>query len=456
MSIPSPMGGTKEVGLFNNILSNLRKPKPPKMNKPKIIFFSSGVQQKQLDHYLSQGGEMATFPFEYDLKKKDLKHRNSIVVLWFQPNEPKVIWKIKELQRSFPKVPIFLIGENPTNEDLLMAIKLKVHHFFTLPINKIAFHAAINQAIEGQQSKWSRTKGKIGHILHKMVKIDHFFIGQRWQPSAALNFLDQKYAALMPDNHLESTKFYDLKVQFFDDLKITKENEVLNTIRGKKNKSLLAYLLYKHNKPIHRELLMEKFWSEVGPSSARNSLNVAIYAIRKELATFFGEREVISFENDCYSINSELEILTDVEQFQFFWQKGKAIENSQNLKHALGAYNKALALYKGDFLARLRFEDWCEFERDQLKETYLFMLNRLSDFFFTQNEYDACINVCRKMLASDHCLEEVHRKLIKCFTKLGLNDLAVRQYLKCKEVLQHELNISPSEQTKTLFDQIQS
>ena len=59
--------------------------------------------------------------------------------------------------------------------------------------------------------------------------------------------------------------------------------------------------------------------------------------------------------------------------------------------------------------------------------------------------------IFRMMLEKDDCLENVHRKLILCYYRLGRRDKAIRQYYKCSEALRKELNIEPSQSTKELF-----
>ena len=60
------------------------------------------------------------------------------------------------------------------------------------------------------------------------------------------------------------------------------------------------------------------------------------------------------------------------------------------------------------------------------------------------------------MLEKDPCLENVHRKLILCYYKLGLRDKAIKQYYRCAKALKDELNIEPSTPTKELFDTIRN
>jgi LuxR family maltose regulon positive regulatory protein len=107
-----------------------------------------------------------------------------------------------------------------------------------------------------------------------------------------------------------------------------------------------------------------------------------------------------------------------------------------------------------DFLENIMFEEWCESERDNLKETYLFILNRLSDYFFQQKSYTASVNVCRKILAKDPCIEENHPRLIICYQNLGMRDIAIRQFYLCEETLKKELSVRPSDYTRSLFQAI--
>jgi DNA-binding SARP family transcriptional activator len=165
---------------------------------------------------------------------------------------------------------------------------------------------------------------------------------------------------------------------------------------------------------------------------------------------------VILYQNGYYCINPQLEIITDVEKFTYYWKKGRAVEASQGLHQALHAYNKAIGFYREEFLEDLQTDDWCDSERANLREIYLFILNRLSTYFLEEKNYYACINVCKKILATDDCLEEAHRKMMRCYCSLGLLDMAFKQFFKCKKVLAGELELQPSQLTVSLFEEIQS
>lgn len=201
-------------------------------------------------------------------------------------------------------------------------------------------------------------------------------------------------------------------------------------------------------------MLMEKFWGQSAPSSARNSLNVAIYNIRKHFHECLPGLEMLAYDSDTYFLNPELDIISDVESFLNYWKQGRALESREGLAQALGLYKQASSLYVGDFLTDFPYEKWCEAERDSLRETYLFILDRLNTYFFEMGAYNSAVHICSRMLEKDPCLEEVHRKLIIAFAQLGYRDKAIRQYYKCERILQEELAVEPSAPTKALFEQL--
>jgi DNA-binding SARP family transcriptional activator len=51
------------------------------------------------------------------------------------------------------------------------------------------------------------------------------------------------------------------------------------------------------------------------------------------------------------------------------------------------------------------------------------------------------------MLERDACLEGVHRRLIRCYSRQRHPHLALRQYRACAEALRTELGIDPAPAT---------
>lgn len=217
--------------------------------------------------------------------------------------------------------------------------------------------------------------------------------------------------------------------------------------------SLLKYLLFHHKQYSPREVLMDVFWPEAEPETARNNLNVAIYSFRRSLRKVTNI-PVIVHENGTYGLAPRLQVWLDVEEFERCVQAGKRLESRNQGTAAVVEYETAISLYQGDFLEENPYEEWTVVERERLRIVYLDMLDRLCQIYFTQERYAACITICQLLLTQDRCREDAHCLLMRCYSRQGQRHLALRQYHICVEALRGELEVDPAPETTLLYDHI--
>ena len=216
---------------------------------------------------------------------------------------------------------------------------------------------------------------------------------------------------------------------------------------------LLKYLLLHHKQNIPREVLMDIFWPDAEPETARNNLNVAMHSLRKALRTVIF-LPVIVFEDGAYGLEPNLQVWLDVEEFERCVKAGQRLEARNQLTTAVNEYEAAISLYQGDFLEQNPYEEWTVLERERLRVAYLDTLDRLSQIYFSQERYAACIAVCQLILTRDRCREDAHCLLMRCYSRQGQYYLALRQYQNCIEALGAELEVEPALETTKLYEQI--
>ena len=221
---------------------------------------------------------------------------------------------------------------------------------------------------------------------------------------------------------------------------------------GSRSLSLLKYLMLHHKQTTPREVLMDVFWPDAAPETARNNLNVAMHGIRKALHQVI-DFPVILYRDGAYSIAPNLQVWLDVEEFERCVKTGQRLE-SRNQSAPVSEYETAVSIYQGDFLEENPYEEWTLLERERLRVTYLDTLDRLSQIYFSHEYYAACITACRHILSRDLCREDTHCLLMRCYSRQGQQHLALRQYQVCVEALRLELDVSPAPATKQLFEQI--
>jgi DNA-binding SARP family transcriptional activator len=221
-----------------------------------------------------------------------------------------------------------------------------------------------------------------------------------------------------------------------------------------KSKAVLKYLLLNRKAPAPREVLMDLFWPDVDPDSARNSLNVSIHRLRRALAHVTDDFPFVVFRDGCYSLNPKLKIWTDVDAFSNHLRRARQLESAGAMQEALDAYAAGVALYSAELLPEDRYDDWLVPLRQELRDGYLAAVHRLRQRHFAERDYSACMGICARILAVDACDEEAHRALMRCYARLCQPQLAQRQYQRCVQTLTREMGILPSRATTELYRQI--
>lgn len=233
---------------------------------------------------------------------------------------------------------------------------------------------------------------------------------------------------------------------------LTIEDETTNlpTSRGL---SVLKYLLLHHKQNIPREVLMEVFWPDAELETARNSLNVAMHNLRKALRAVL-QQPIIVYQYGAYSLDPSLQVWLDVDEFEKCIKAGQHFESRDQLKAAVAQYESAISLYQGDLLEQNPYEEWIIQDRERLRVAYLDTVERMSQIYFHQENYAACITVCQRILSYDPCREDAYCLLMRCYSRQGQDHLALRQYQNCVKALHNELDVEPAPETTQLYSRI--
>ncbi len=247
---------------------------------------------------------------------------------------------------------------------------------------------------------------------------------------------------------------YDIEASFFGEFRTTIAGRQIRHWASRKGKSIWAFLLYNDSKPIFREALLEMFWPKVFPESARNCLNVTIHHIRQKIQGTGIRKDVVLFSNDCYLINPELRISSDVRHFLSHWNRSRFLQSDNRPGPAVSELELAASIYEGDFIQDEICEEWVLPQREKLREVYLEALENLSRIYSLNGKPKTAIEICSSILEKDDCREKVHRRLMLCYHRVGNRDQALRQFHKCSLILKRELEVKPSSKTIELYHKV--
>ncbi len=211
-------------------------------------------------------------------------------------------------------------------------------------------------------------------------------------------------------------------------------------------KNLFKFLITNRHRRVPRDEILEALWADLPPESALNNFNVTLSALRRVLEPYLytgATSHYLHAQEGLYWFNRHSHYWLDAEAFLALAQADDE-----------AAWQQALALYAGDYLAEDPYEDWTIVERERLRETYLSVLARLAAHCMSRGEIEAGIRHYQAILARDPYREEAHRQLMDAYARAGRRAEAVQQYQQCQRILRQDLDIAPAPETEALYRRI--
>jgi two-component SAPR family response regulator len=252
-------------------------------------------------------------------------------------------------------------------------------------------------------------------------------------------------------------KVLKLDVHCFERLEVYSGGKKLDYWQSANAKSLFKLFMTRLREPILKESIVEYLWPECNLKASSNNLKVAIYGLKKILNRFLQQSDNFSpiiFNYGCYKLNPEIEIRTDIEQFEHHWATGKRLEKEGNLTAAIKEFEMAEALYKGDYLEDELYDDRTFIRRETLKDIYFMILGKLADYSLNMREYEESIIYCQKIIAKDNYHEDAYRQLMRCYNRLGSRNRAIRWYEIYCRAMQAGIDTTPDNETVELYQRL--
>jgi DNA-binding SARP family transcriptional activator len=243
----------------------------------------------------------------------------------------------------------------------------------------------------------------------------------------------------------------DVTAHLLGEFRVAIRDHPVDTWASGRGRAVFEYLLVHRDSKVRRDRLMTVFWPDSSSDAARNSLYVAIHGLRQSLRTADADMAVVVHRDHAYLIDPALEVWLDIEAFEKRLKSAHQHLASAELVRARADFEAAICIYQGEFLADDPYEEWAAAQREHLRLCYLESLDRLGILRLHAGDYVGCIDVCLKLLACDNCREDAHCRLMRCYSRQGQVQLALRQYHSCAAALRRELGVAPALATTELY-----
>ena len=207
----------------------------------------------------------------------------------------------------------------------------------------------------------------------------------------------------------------------------------------------LLYLVLSDRRDWGKEEIGEILWPESSPSQLKQRFKNTIYRLRRAL-----NQDVILYSDGYYSFNRGIDYEYDVEQFETFLAKArKAI----GIEAQIEAYLTAFRIYIGDYLPGVDGE-WVMPERQRLQQAFLNSGLLLANLYMKIEKFSDSLEVCRRLITIDPCLEEVYPMAMSLYAREGNRAAITQLYQDLQSVLLDYVGSPPSPQTESLYQSL--
>jgi DNA-binding SARP family transcriptional activator len=225
------------------------------------------------------------------------------------------------------------------------------------------------------------------------------------------------------------------KVRCFGSFRVEAAEGEVSGWTIQKARELLAFLLAHGGAPVLRETVAEALWPEGDLDQVSHQLSNAAYYLRRTLASAAAEvdNRVLVTANQRYHLRSGL-FRVDVDAFDAHVARAEKLQGYE----ALVEYERALAIYAGDFMGDEAFE-WAEVYRRDYQKRFVTAAHRAARLAFDSRDPKLALRFYDAILARDPIDEEAARGIMRCHAALGDTNAVRRTYKALTAALRREL-----------------
>ncbi len=222
--------------------------------------------------------------------------------------------------------------------------------------------------------------------------------------------------------------------------------------RSRQEQRLLAILAATRGRVIAAGRLCEWLWPDSDSASASVNLRSAISNLRRVLEPEAdrASRRYILTRSGGYAWNRESGAWIDVDEFLTLTEPLAGGQATGSMQRDEADLERAIALYRGDFLEDEQELVWAAMERERLRARYLDALRRVAEIKLDRGDPMAAAALASRGIAIAPLAEPLWRILMLAQARSGDTAGALQSYERYRHLLDHELGAAPSPQTQAL------
>jgi DNA-binding SARP family transcriptional activator len=207
---------------------------------------------------------------------------------------------------------------------------------------------------------------------------------------------------------------------------------------------LLKYLVCERNRVVHAEEIAEAIWPGSGPQ-ALGRVRHFVHALRARLEPGRPRRAqsafVVSVQGG-YAVDRR-RVRIDADDFEQAADAGLAAAEDGDARTARTELERAVELYRGEFLADEPYAEWAYAERNRLRALAATSLRALGELEAAEGNLPAAAAHLERLAELEPFDSDLHRKLLEVWLAQGRRTEAARRFAAFRVRMQREFGEEP-------------
>lgn len=219
-------------------------------------------------------------------------------------------------------------------------------------------------------------------------------------------------------------------------------------------RDILCFIASRSHHRTPKDTIIDTFWGETDVKTVEKNFHPTMSHVRKALnSNQTLKQNFLVYRDGDYQLNPEFSYRIDTEDFDRLIADGEAARRERSFDRCIDCYEKAVALYRGEFMQG-SYEPWVEEQRSYYREQYLRMLESLAGVAEKKQEWLRAMDLAQRILREDPFREDIHCMVMRAQAAVG-NRMAVKeQYETLRGLLQEELGVEPAMQTQQAYREL--
>jgi DNA-binding SARP family transcriptional activator len=219
-------------------------------------------------------------------------------------------------------------------------------------------------------------------------------------------------------------------------------------------RDILCFIASRSHHRTPKDTIIDTFWRDTDLKAVEKNFHPTMSHVRKALNSNQPlKQNFLVYRDGDYQLNPEFSYRIDTEEFDRLIADGESARRERDLERCIACYEKAVALYRGEFMQG-SYEEWVDEQRSYYREQYLRLLEALAGVAEKKTDWARSMDLAQKILHVDPFREDIHCMVMRSQAALG-NRVAVKeQYETLRGLLQKELGVEPAMQTQKTYHEL--